>query len=340
MERRERRKAKSIGFSRPGGRLDLDDLRHRLPFYAQDIALATLGKPDSLTSREWRWGRKGSLALAIAGPKQGLWRDHEAGDGGDLFALIERFRGGDFAAAASFAADIVGGAVIKPANNPKVAIQRLDKEDDEKERTKKALRIWHESRSIRGTLAASYLTDLRTIDIEQLPDLDDTLRFHSNCAFGDERFPCLIALMRDIFTDEPTGIIRTAISTCAEKLGRKMLGRKQGAAVKLWPDAAVTTGLVVGEGLETVAAAATHVEHHSTQLQPAWALCDAGNLANLAPLPGVECLTIMTDHDNAGQRAAQTCARRRLASGAQVEILLPHKLGANFADLAAEGVAA
>ena len=235
-----------------------------------------------------------------------MWRDHEAGDGGDLFALIERFRGGDFAAAASFAADIVGGAVIKPANNPKVAIQRLDKEDDEKERTKKALRIWHELRSIRGTLAASYLTDLRTIDIEQLPDLDDTLRFHSNCAFnGDERFPCLIALMRDIFTDEPTGIIRTAISTCAEKLGRKMLGRKQGAAVKLWPDAAVTTGLVVGEGLETVAAAATHVEHHSTQLQPAWALCDAGNLANLAPLPSVRLLS----HDHDRPRQCRTTCR-------------------------------
>ena len=39
------------------GRPDLDDLRHRLPFYARDIALDTLGKPDSKTSREWRWGR-------------------------------------------------------------------------------------------------------------------------------------------------------------------------------------------------------------------------------------------------------------------------------------------
>ena len=47
----------------------LDDLRNRLPFYAREVALATLGEPSSKTRVEWRWGRKGSFALAIAGPK-------------------------------------------------------------------------------------------------------------------------------------------------------------------------------------------------------------------------------------------------------------------------------
>ena len=272
--------------------------------------------------------------VAIAGPKAGLWRDHESGEGGDLFTLIERFRGCEFAEAAAFAADMVGGAVIEPREPVKKA-KRLD---DERSRTEYALCLWQASRSITGTLAAIYLTELRRVDITQLPDIDDVLRFHPDCPFGiGERYPCLLALMRNVVTDAPTGIIRTAISTCGEKLGRKMLGRKQGAAVKLWPDTAVTTGLVVGEGVETVASAATRIEYRGARLQPAWALCDAGNLTDFTPLPGIEFLTIVADNDasSTGQRAAEACVRRWLAAG-QVEILLPHKLGNDFADLAAE----
>ena len=190
--------------------------------------------------------------VAIAGPKAGLWRDHESGEGGDLFTLIERFRGCEFAEAAAFAADMVGGAVIEPREPVKKA-KRLD---DERSRTEYALCLWQASRSITGTLAAIYLTELRRVDITQLPDIDDVLRFHPDCPFGiGERYPCLLALMRNVVTDAPTEIIRTAISTCGEKLGRKMLGRKQGAAVKLWPDTAVTTGLVVGEGSDCASAA-------------------------------------------------------------------------------------
>jgi len=89
--------------------VDLDDLRHRLRQHVRHVALAILGKPNITTRSEWRWGRKGSLALAIAGPKQGLWHDHECGGGGDLFDLIRRVRGGDFASAIDVAVDIVGG---------------------------------------------------------------------------------------------------------------------------------------------------------------------------------------------------------------------------------------
>jgi hypothetical protein len=321
--------------------VDLDDLRHRLRQQVRHVALAILGKPNITTCSEWRWGRKGSLALAITGPKQGFWHDHECGGGGDLFDLIQRVRGGDFVSAIDVAVDIVGGVSAKTP----LRVNTAKPQDDDRSRRLNALRIWNESRSIIGTLAATYL-ESRAIDIGQLPDLDETLRSHPNCRFGDGRFPCLIALMRNVATNEPAGIIRTAISASAEKLGRKMLGRKQGAAIKLWPDATVSIALVIGEGLETVAAAATRIEYRGTRLQPAWALCDAANLATFAPLSGIECLSILTDRDGprcdskklgyAGQRAAQACARRWLASGARVEILLPHRFGADFADLAAE----
>ena len=205
--------------------VDLGDLRHRLRQHVRQVAMAILGKPNITMRSEWRWGRKGSLALAIAGPKQGLWHDHECGEGGDLFDLIRRVRGGDFASAIDFAADIVGGVFSEtpaPLNTAKPY-------DDDPSRTLNALRIWSVSRSIIGTLAATYL-EFRAIDIGQLPDLYDTLRFHPTCRFGDGLFPCLIALMRNVATNEPAAP-STAISTSPEKLGRKMLGRKQGAAI-------------------------------------------------------------------------------------------------------------
>jgi hypothetical protein len=247
-------------------------------------------------------------------------------------------RGGDFGGAVTFAVDLIGGvAVVSAPIAPRPKQASRDDRDDERKRRAMALRIWNDAHSIVGTLAEIYLTRERKIDITALPDIDDVLRFDPHCAFGQgERFRCLIALMRDVGSDEPLGIIRTAISTCGEKLERKMLGRKAGAAVKLWPDAAVTTGLTVGEGVETVAAAATRMTHRGTVLQPAWALCDAGNLADFAPMPGVEALTILTDHDTgrAGENAAEACARRWVATGRQVELLVPHQVGADFADLA------
>ena len=135
----------------------LRELRDRLRDHAREIALTILGKPSSITRTEWRWGRKGSLALAIAGPKRGLWRDHESGEGGDLFDLIKRVRGGDFATAAAYAADIVSGAVIKPSAEWKTSHNRGTVKDDEETRTEKCAahlaRVALDHRHARGTLS-------------------------------------------------------------------------------------------------------------------------------------------------------------------------------------------
>jgi len=73
--------------------------------------------------------------------------------------------------------------------------------------------------------------------------------------------------MRDAITDAPSGIQRIALTLEGHKIERRMLG--SAGAVKLWP---AGTTLVVGEGLETVLAAATRIPHHGAPLQPAWAL--------------------------------------------------------------------
>ena len=92
------------------------------------------------------------------------------------------------------------------------------------------LRLWKAAKPIAGTLAARYLADARRIDLAALPaSIDDVLRFHPRCTFGPgNRHPCLLALMRDAETDEPTGIHRIALTPDARKIERRMLLGRSG----------------------------------------------------------------------------------------------------------------
>jgi DNA polymerase len=193
-----------------------------------------------------------------------------------------------------------------------------------------AMGLWDEAQSITSTLAARYLAEHRQIDLAALPDRHmDALRFHSRCPFGPgARHPCLLGLMRDARTDVPTGIHRTALRPDGSKIDRRMLGRA--GAVKLWP---LGPQLVVGEGLETVLAAATRLSHHGAPLRPAWALLSSGGLERLPPIPGLERLVILVDHDNAGRAAAARCAREWSHTGCTVVRLTPKRAGADFNDI-------
>lgn len=54
----------------------------------EEMARARFGEPNRRlsTSRELRFGKHGSVSVAVAGDKQGLWYDHEEGRGGRLMA--------------------------------------------------------------------------------------------------------------------------------------------------------------------------------------------------------------------------------------------------------------
>jgi hypothetical protein len=189
--------------------------------------------------------------------------------------------------------------------------------------------LWDDSVPILGTLATRYLTEIRRIDCAALPaDIDAVLRFHPRCPFAGTHHPCLIALMRNATTDAPTGIHRIGLTSDARKLDRHMLGCA--GVVKLWP---AGSQLVVGEGIETVLAAATRIPYRDAPLQPAWATLCASALERLPVLPGVERLIILVDHDDAGKNAARICADRWQRAGRTVVRLTPKRAGADFNDL-------
>jgi hypothetical protein len=170
-------------------------------------------------------------------------------------------------------------------------------------------------------------------------DRDLVFRFHQACPFGvGARLPCLLALLRNIETDEPQAVHRTALTQDGQKIDRKMLGPKAGAAIKFWPDSCIRDRLVIGEGVETVLYAALHIKHRGSLLPPAWSCADAGNLAAFPVLSGVKHLTILTDNDlsQTGENRAMECTKRWCIAGREVE-LLKTNLVKDFNDLILKG---
>ena len=146
--------------------------------------------------------------------------------------------------------------------------------------------------------------------------------------------PCLVALVTDVVTGEPINLHRTWLA--ADGSGKAPLDRprlllkghrKAGGVVRLWPDDEVTLGLCVAEGVETALSAAFGFGR-------AWACLDAGNLAGLPALDGIEALTIVADHDAAGLKAAAACAERWLVAGREVRIWRAPDLGDDLNDYA------
>jgi hypothetical protein len=148
----------------------------------------------------------------------------------------------------------------------------------------------------------------------------------------------MVALYRDISTDEPRAIHRTALRE--DGLGKadhpavgsakQMLGPIRSSAIKLTSDEDVTSGLHIAEGIESGLTAML------LGLQPVWVMGSAAQISRFPVLAGLESLTVLADHDPAGHSAASDCARKYSLSGKEARVLLPPKEGTDWNDYAAE----
>ena len=196
-----------------------------------------------------------------------------------------------------------------------------------------AVGLWRSCRPVEpSTIAAAYLEHRGVA----LPHPEGDLRWYPSLRHPSGHVgPALVALVTDAVTAEAMTLHRTWIAPDGK--GKAAIDKprllwpgapKAGGAVRLWPDAEVTIGLAVGEGIETSLALARG-------FGVAWACVDAGNLATLPVLDGIDAITIAADHDEAGIRAAHACAERWAQVGRQVRIVLPDVPGADLADEAA-----
>jgi hypothetical protein len=185
------------------------------------------------------------------------------------------------------------------------------------QRTASALDLWNQRKPFRGSPAETYLRDTRQIgEWLEAFDLDQSLGFHPSCPFDNERLLCMVALVRNIETDEPQAIHRTALrlGPQPERIGRLSLGPVSGGAIKLSLDGDVTHGLLIGEGIETTLSASLLLKS-----RPAWSVLSRSGIAKFPILAGIECITIAVDNDESGdgQRDAAALVKRLVDAGVE-----------------------
>lgn len=267
-----------------------------------------------------------SLFVRLTGPAygsgaRGKWQDAATGEHGDLLDLLAAREGHHSLAETLVEARRFLGKPEWPAKDGYAR--------DVPFRTRTdtpviARRIWHEGKSLSGTLAETYLS-LRYLR----PPYPADLRFHSSLEYCDHKtgeitfHPALLAAVRDT-SGGLRGIQRCWLASNGRKaaLGdpRRSLGHIHGRGVWLRHDdpACPTRTLLIGEGVETVLSLADIVPSAGIV-----AALSASHLAGFI-LPGwVRHLLIARDNDPAGIRAARKLASRAAENGINVSILRP-----------------
>jgi putative DNA primase/helicase len=303
----------------PTMRDDIETIRLALRARCAEVAEALLGPPSSRGRAEYRWGRRGSFALAIAGTKAGLWHDHERGEGGDLIALTMRERRCGFAEAVQFARAFLGASPDPTRRDGRPAPPAAPDDAAPSATRDLARRLWREAAPAAGTLVEAYLAH-RGLRLEpRMP-----VRFHErawrNRANGPPG-PAMLALMTCPERNEPTGVHVTYLRPDGRGKAdgpspKVMLGRR--GVIRLSADEEVTLGIGIAEGIETSVAVMQRLGW-----RPVWATTCAGAVASFPVLPGVDEVVVFPDCDRAGMRAAEACARRWSEAGHEAAIWTP-----------------
>jgi len=222
---------------------------------------------------------------------------------------------------------------IRPARVDARPVDRND--DDTAERTARALPAFYDGGPIADSPASRHL-ERRGVASHDVHG--DVLRWNASCPFGSgERRGCLVALVRNIISDEPQAVHRTVIDHAGKKLshlgsnGRLALGPVRGGAIKLTDDADVSTVIGIGEGIETTLSIR---RLPGLSEMPVWSVLNAKGIASFPVLPGIECVWIAVDNDasGTGQTAAHSAAERLNAAGVEVILVTPTEVGADLND--------
>jgi putative DNA primase/helicase len=241
--------------------------------------------------------------------------------------IVHSFAGDDALRCKDFVRHRLGLSPFLPGQKRKIAPLRAAPLIEEKAANNRehALRLWDQAVDPRETLVETYLRGRRL----ELPyeAANEAIRFHPNCPFGSERFPAMVCLVRNILTNEPQGVHRTALmrdGTAVKrnsKTLRMTLGLMAGGAIKLDPDEDMMQHLCIGEGVETSLSG----RQMNPELRPAWAAVSAAGIANFPVLPGVDCIRVLQENDanGASAKVVDACARRWYAAGRDVIIIAP-----------------
>lgn len=227
--------------------------------------------------------------------------------------VVTSFAGDDWRACRDHVRELLGldGQERPSAAGAQRAVLNGHQADDEA-RAARALAIWKEALPPAGSPIEPYFASR---GLELPPQAaGEAVRWHPNCPFGKgAETGCMVALVRDVVTNEPRAIHRTAIDGRGRKRselganGRLTLGPIAGGGVKLTSDEDVALSLGIGEGIESTLSLRMLPEFASGAV---WALLAANQLSRFPLLAGIEALWIAVDRDPTGLQAAAEVARR------------------------------
>ena len=189
-------------------------------------------------------------------------------------------------------------------------------------------------RPVRGTPGERYLREIRRIDTEAVADVlkridfigwRPSVYFHEpGHALHGQLLGCIVGVMTDPVTARPTGAIsRTYIDENLRKIGKsKTLGSPAGV-VRLLRDEDVLQGSHLAEGLETALSAM------AKGLRPVWSTGSTALMKTFPVLDGIDCLTVIADHDDsgAGEQAAREVEGRWRRAGREARVFMPKQPG-------------
>lgn len=339
--------AQAETLERIAGRLSAREVAAQLAARVETLATVLVGDgPTTRRGTEWRFRRKGSLAVVVAGADRGKFFDHEAGTGGDALGMVCHLRQCGTAEALEWATAWLGAAPA-PAIQPRTAAAEAPSADAA-ERSDAAVRMWLDAEpALAGTPAARYLA-ARGIDLAALGRQPRCLRFAPALwnRETDRRWPAMVAAIT-AGDGEHIGTHRTWLAQDGAGVWRKAplntpkmsFGRVAGGAIRLWRGASrrplrqapVDDRVVIAEGIETALAIALAVPGYRVL-----AAVSLGNLGGVALPPQLRHVILAADNDpgDAARRAFQRAVEQHLAAGRSVRVARP-EVGKDFNDVLA-----
>ena len=270
----------------------------------------------------------GTDRFSINSRKQ-VWNCRGCQVGGDAIALAMHLHDVNFRTAV----EMLAGPSLTPAlPRIEIIVPPAQRPDDPSERKFQALAMntWNNAGPIAGTLAETYLASRRLAFDD--PD-GDVLRFHPACTFGpNTKLPCMVTIVRNIITNEPQAIHRTALTPDGRKIDRMALGPIGGGAVKLTDDADVTHVIAIGEGIETTLSIRL-LPGLSTM--PVWSVLNANGISSFPVLPEIQSVWIAVDNDasGTGEKAARALTQSMNAAGVETVCIEPPHVGNDLNDV-------
>jgi CHC2 zinc finger/Toprim domain len=292
----------------------------------------------------------------IVWPKRNRWHCRGCARGGDAIKFQTHVNGLSFI-------DAVRALIGQDAGTPnrrqptaeenaarmaREAERRRAEAEEQKRNESSAARTVAQLQPVAGTPGEAFLRDVRKIDvshwaIRRALENVDTLGWCERVYFKQDGHElhgqwlgAIVGILTDPVTAEPTGgITRTYIHRNV-KIGKaKSLGGVgRLGIIRLSPDDEVGSGLHICEGIES------GLSNMLMGFCPLWAAGSTSQLKDFPVLAGIECLTIIADHDiadEAGKQASQQAARfarqRWAAAGRETVMKIPKTPGEDANDI-------